>query len=310
MNPVAAVTGATGRIGQGLVAALLGRGYRIRALTRRPRPAREGVEWIPGDLGDRDAIAAMIRGCSIVFHAGGQLDGDPELMRRSLVGGTANVLSAAGAAMRVVHLSSLVVLDTGSPRSPATIDESSPLEPAPWRRGSYTQAKVEAEALVREAATRQDVIIIRPGIVVTDDVAPAIPLSIGLVAGRWVLLVGPARDVLPVVHVNDVASGVLQAATALPPGEILHLIDPARVTRVELLHRFNHRSRRRAAVDVSWAAQPAARLLSRMLRGSAANTGYRILAAGTTHTWDTTRALSLGWKPDQLNRWRADASNS
>jgi nucleoside-diphosphate-sugar epimerase len=306
MSTVAAVTGATGRIGQALVTALLERGYQVRALTRRPRPSRQGIEWIPGDLGDRDAIASMIRGSGIVFHAGGQLEGDPALIHRSLVEGTANVLRAAGSTMRVVHLSSLVVLDTGSPRSPSTINESSPLEPDPSRRGCYSQAKVEAEALARQAAAVQDVVIIRPGIVVTDEAAPAMPLSIGVAAGRWVLLVGPARAALPVVHVNDVASGLLQAATALPRGEILHLVDPARVSRIELFRRFNDGSRR--ALDVSGIAKPVARLVARIPRGTAANTSYRMLAAGVPHAWDTSRALSLGWKPDHLDRWLAGAS--
>lgn len=309
MSTVAAVTGATGRIGQALVTALLGRGYQVRALTRRPRPPRQGIEWIPGDLGDRDAIASMIRGSGIVFHAGGQLEGDPALIHRSLVEGTANVLRAAGSTMRVVHLSSLVVLDTGSPRSPSTINESSPLEPDPSRRGCYTQAKVEAEALVRDAAGRQDVIIIRPGIVVTDEPAPAIPLSIGVVTGRWVILVGPARAAVPVVHVNDVAGGLLLAATALPRGEILHLVDPARASRIELFRRLNDGSRSRTALDISWIAKPVARLVARIPRGTAANTSYRMLAAGVPHTWDTSRALSLDWKPDHLGRWLAGASS-
>ena len=308
MSTVAAVTGATGRIGRALTTALLERGDRVRALTRRRRPPRQGIEWIVGDLGDRAAIASMMRGCSIVYHAGGQLDGDPAEIHRSLVQGTANVLDAAGSATRVVHLSSLVVLDTGSRSSPPTIDESSPLEPAPERRGAYTQAKVEAEALAHEAAGRQDVVIVRPGIVVTDEAAPAIPLSIGVAAGRWVLLVGPAGAALPVVHADDVASGLLLAASQLSRGEIVHLVDPARVSRVELFRRFNHGSRSQAPVDISRIAKPLARLAATIARGTAANTGYRMLAAGVPHTWDASRALSLGWKPDHLDRWLAGAS--
>ena len=115
MTDVVAVTGATGRVGAPLVTALLESGRRVRALSRRAQPARAGVEWVLGDIGDPQAVATLVNGAATVFHAAGQVAGSPDEIERSLVEGTATVLRAA-ARVRMVHVSSLVVLDTASVR--------------------------------------------------------------------------------------------------------------------------------------------------------------------------------------------------
>ena len=127
MTRPVAITGANGRIGAPLMQALLRAGRPVRALSRRPQLAQDGVEWVRGDLLDSSAVARLVAGSDTVFHAGGQLAGLPDDVERSLVEGTANVLRAARHA-RVVHISSLVVLDTASATSPRLIDESCPLE--------------------------------------------------------------------------------------------------------------------------------------------------------------------------------------
>ena len=307
MTGPVAVTGASGRVGAPLLQALLRAGRQVRALSRRPQPAQDGVEWVQGDLLDSSAVARLVEGSDTVFHAGGQLAGPPDEVERTLVEGTANVLRAARHA-RVVHISSLVVLDTASAKSPQLIDEACPLEAFPDRRGSYTRAKAAAEALARAASTEDDVIIVRPGLVVNAG-HNAMPPSIGLQVGPLVVLVGPRDARLPVVHADDLAAGLLCALTAMQRGEILHLVDPMPVTRAALLRRVSGRMQLKAGIPVGGAALLLARHAVRGRHRRAADAAYRLLSAGTPHDWSAERAIAIGWRPRALAAWFAAAES-
>lgn len=303
MTGPVAITGATGRVGAPLMQALLRAGRHVRALSRRPQPQQDGVEWVQGDLLDASAVDRLVEGSDTVFHAGGQLAGQPDEVERSLVEGTANVLRAARHA-RVVHISSLVVLDTASATSPRLIDETSPLEASPDRRGAYTRAKSAAEALARSASIGHDVIIVRPGLVVNAG-QNAIPPSIGLRVGPCVVLVGPRHTRLPVVHADDLAAGLLCALTAMQQGEILHLIDPTPVTRAALLHRISAGMRLRVGIPAGGAALMLARRAAGSRQARVADAAYRLLSAGTPHDWSAERATAIGWRPRALASWFA-----
>jgi nucleoside-diphosphate-sugar epimerase len=275
----------------------------VRALSRFAQPPQANVEWIVGDLFDAEAVRAVVDGTGIVFHAGGQLDGSAEAVERSLVEGTANVLHAART-QRVVHVSSLVVLDTGSPDSPALIDENSPLEPTPERRGVYTRAKAAAEALARAAAPNRDVVIVRPGLVV-GSAADGIPLAVGVRLGHLVVLIGPGATSLPVVHAEDLAEGLVSVAERLDRGGVVHLIDSLGVSRARLLRRLTAQ-RRHVTLPAGRIALATAGLLTGR-RGRVPDVCYRLLSAGTPHRWSTTRAAAFGWQPRALESWLASA---
>jgi dihydroflavonol-4-reductase len=272
---VAAVTGATGRIGVPLVDALLARGVGVRALTRLPRPARDGVDWIVGDLLDAEALRRLVDGADVVFHAAGQLDGDAVAVRRSLVDGTASVLAAA-VGIRMVHVSSLVVLDTAS-ASGAVLGAKAPLEPTPGRRGAYTQAKCAAEALARAAA--QDVVVVRPGLVLTMGANP-MPPSVALRVGPFWLPVGPLGAQLPVVLAETVATGMITVAEHAEPGAVVHLLDPDPVTRAALLQRLRRDLPPAICLPVG---APLLWVAALAMRGSDA--AYRLVSAGRPHRW-------------------------
>jgi uncharacterized protein YbjT (DUF2867 family) len=65
------VTGATGKQGSAVAQALLKRGQRVRALTRKPEAAgalvKAGAEVVRGDFDDRASIEAALRGCDGIF---------------------------------------------------------------------------------------------------------------------------------------------------------------------------------------------------------------------------------------------------
>src|SRR5690348_15908364 len=76
-----AITGATGFLGRYLVQRLAGAGHRLRCWYR-PTSDRSGFEtftgrldWLPVELGDRSATAALVDGVDAVVHAAVQWAG-------------------------------------------------------------------------------------------------------------------------------------------------------------------------------------------------------------------------------------------
>lgn len=70
-----ALTGATGFLGRYIVRRLVQARHRLRCWHRPASDrsgfddVRESLEWLPGQLGDADATAALIRGADAVVHA-------------------------------------------------------------------------------------------------------------------------------------------------------------------------------------------------------------------------------------------------
>ncbi len=81
MTKIAAVTGATGFVGKHLINELIAQGFQVNALTRRPRPEKEKpkkekpekekINWISGDLDNRQALGELVKNTDVVFHLAG-----------------------------------------------------------------------------------------------------------------------------------------------------------------------------------------------------------------------------------------------
>src|SRR5687767_4359499 len=131
MADVAFITGATGFVGASVARALIDKGLRVRALARPGSDRRnlEGlaVDVVEGDLADRRALAAGVRGARYAFHVAADYRiwvPRPESMYAANVQGTENVIAAAAEAgvERIVHCSSVAAI---KPRPGAAADESS-----------------------------------------------------------------------------------------------------------------------------------------------------------------------------------------
>ena len=188
-----ALTGATGFVGQALLDRAAAAGIAVRALARRPPAARQGVEWIAGDLDDRAALAALLAGAEAVVHIAGAVNApDPAGFEAANVTGTLGLIEAALAAgvQRLVHVSSL------SAREPEL--------------SAYGASKARAEKLVR--ASGLDWTIVRPpGIYGPRDLDYFEMFRLA----RWgVMPVPPREGRASIVHVDDLARLLL----ALVPG--------------------------------------------------------------------------------------------
>ena len=176
----ALVTGASGFLGGNLVAALCGRGVKVRALVRSTSDLRRlaglGAEIVRGNVCDSASLREAARGQQVVFHTAAKVpDWGPrrEFFRVNL-DGTRNLVAACQDASveRLVHVSSMTVL--GLPRHGAAVDEQSPYDPSP--KDAYTASKIAAEEIVLAANGQRDLstVAIRPG-AIWDRAIPASP---------------------------------------------------------------------------------------------------------------------------------------
>lgn len=110
MTLILALTGATGFVGKATVDHALASGHRVRALTRREQPPRDGVTWIAGSLDDAAALARLAEGADAVLHIAGVVNAPtPAGFITGNVDGTRRMVAAATAqgVRRFVHVSSL-----------------------------------------------------------------------------------------------------------------------------------------------------------------------------------------------------------
>jgi nucleoside-diphosphate-sugar epimerase len=237
------VTGASGFVGQRVLAELETQGESVRALVRDPAKAERmrarGVEVHVGDLRDHAVLDGAVRDVDVVLHcaaAVGNRYGAREFQEVN-VAGTRQLLEAANAARcrRVVLLSSLHVLGIGN------LDPCAEDLPCRRTRDAAANAKIEMERLALDWSRKgpPSVVILRPGVIYGPGDSHNIPkLLEALRRGKFVFLV--SRDnLVPVVHVDDVARAMLLAAHAPEGGSrIFHITDGSRTTIGEFVERL------------------------------------------------------------------------
>ena len=311
------ITGATGHVGTALLKRLqqarseAGAELEIVGVARREpekaAPYRD-VEWRGLDIGnetDLPALEKAFAGADAVVHLAWliQPNHDRELLRRTNVTGTANVLAAA----RAAGVGHIVCASSVGAYSPAPKDQRMTEGwPAGGIQGShYSVDKAEQERLLDRFAQEN------PGAVVAR-LRPALTFSAGAGSevgryflGRALARVVPRKPSLPLlaipkelvfqaVHADDVADAYwrvlerraggafnIAAEPVLDPNALGWVFNTRRLLPLPL-------SVLRAAVEVSW-----------RLRVQTTDGGWIDMAAGVP-VMDTARARELlGWTP----RW-------
>jgi uncharacterized protein YbjT (DUF2867 family) len=246
-----AVTGGTGFVGRHLIDAALAQGHIVRALTRSPRPPREGVQWIYGSLEKPMALTQLVAGADAVIHVAGTINAtDRAGFALGNVEGTLAMIDATRAAgiRRFVHVSSL------SAREPKLSD--------------YGWSKARSEILV--AASALDWTIVRPPAVFGPGDRETLEL---FRAARYGVIPLPPGGRLSVIAAQDLVRLLL---AVLPDGEDSHaaIYEPDDGKRggwshSEFAQAIGHAVGRRVRPQPvpAWAMRAGARLDS-MLRGT------------------------------------------
>ena len=238
----ALVTGASGFLGGNLVAALCGRGVKVRALVRSTSDLRRlaglGAEIVRGNVCDSASLREAARGQQVVFHTAAKVpDWGPrrEFFRVNL-DGTRNLVAACQDASveRLVHVSSMTVL--GLPRHGAAVDEQSPYDPSP--KDAYTASKIAAEEIVLAANGQRDLstVAIRPGAIWGPGDPSITPRIAALLRRGRAVYIGRASNRLALSHVDNLILGLrLAAETPAAAGQVYHLTDGEPVTAREVI---------------------------------------------------------------------------
>ena len=200
------MTGATGAVGAAVVERFQRDEHEVRALVRgAERPA--GVETLRGDLTERPAVTAAVRGVDLAVHCAASRSADLAECQRVNVDGTRCLVEAlAVERARLVHISTVsVYADAAGP----SYDEDSALATTP--EDAYGFTKAQAERVIR--TSNLDAVVLRPALILSMH-----PRS------RWgPLAVARARlepgclvpyPELPYVHVDNLVEAIVLAARA------------------------------------------------------------------------------------------------
>jgi nucleoside-diphosphate-sugar epimerase len=213
------VTGATGFVGRHLVAALLGRGDRVRALGRNEAACAEleqaGAVVVRADLRDRAAVAAACAGVDAVCHVGALSApwGRAADFHAINVGGTEHILAGCRehGVGRLVYVSSPSVVFDGRDHRDLTEDA-----PYPRRLMSvYSLTKKIGEDRVRAAVDAGlATVTIRPKAVFGPGDTSLLPRLLLTARKGRLPQVGDGRNLVDLTYVENVVDALLLALEA------------------------------------------------------------------------------------------------
>ena len=227
------VTGANGFVGSHLADELIRRRADVRALVRKTSNLRwlrgKEVELVYGELREPKSLPPVLEGIDYVFHAAGVVRArDRDTYFRVNAGGTASLLEACrdlDHKPKVVFVSSLAA---GGPcgKGPPIIEDDPP-RPISF----YGQSKLEAERIAAEYFDRLPIAIVRPPVIYGPRETDL--FQVVKAAARWRLapIVGDPHAPLSVVHVQDVARGLILAAQSTESaGKVYYVAGPETLT--------------------------------------------------------------------------------
>jgi len=310
-RPAVVVTGANGWLGNAFVKRLIREEEFVRLYVRRLPPPEildhRQIEVVLGDLGDPEAVDRAIEGATAVFHFGAAMGGSWDAHEAATITGTRNVVGAClnHRVPKMVHVSSLSVIDWAGHAANQPVTESATLEPAPQQRGYYTQAKLEAERIVRAAAQEHGlpVVVLRPGQIWSEN-SQLITAAVGIRVGTRLVIIGDDSNLLPLVHVDDVVEAIVLATQSrFHSGEVFQIVDNELLSREELVRLYTAAREPQLSVigiplrlacfmagGIEWLAD--------VLNRPAPISPYRLRSAVAPLVFDCTKAREqLGWQP-------------
>ena len=224
------ITGASGFLGQYVVAEALRQGHQVKALMRSPiklswsdHPA---VEIVQADLvQSSDRLADAVRGVDAVVHLAAVLRGNYATQYAGTVTATENLLKAMTQAGidRLIAISSFSVFDYSNIAAGEIINEDSAIEANPAQRDGYTQTKLIQEQRVRAFGRTGRVTILRPSMIYGRD--HLWNAHLGIKAGDRLWLQIGANGWMPITYVENCAEAIVLATQDKAIGQTLNIVD-------------------------------------------------------------------------------------
>lgn len=236
------VTGAAGLLGGHVADLLLESGEGTVRVFARPgedvsRVERAGGEVYRGDLGDRASLESAVRGVDRVLHCAARTgpwgpSAEYEIANVHGLKMLVHVAVAAGV-KRLVHVSSITVHGNDVRGS---VNEDAPfrVEPNP-----YSKTKVMGERLLREMIrnTGAPISIVRPGWIYGPRDRASFARFATMIRDGKMVIIGSGNNHVPLIHVRDVARGVILASeVAGAIGRTYLLVNDEPVTQRDYLN--------------------------------------------------------------------------
>jgi nucleoside-diphosphate-sugar epimerase len=237
------ITGATGLVGSHVAEEAVRRGYQVRALVRASSDTTFldglGVEKVPGDLEDVDALRAGVAGADCVINCAAKVGdwGPLEEFRRLNVAALKLLLDAAVDAHveRFVHVSSLGVYEG---RDHFGTDETVPT--AANALDGYTRSKNEAEALALSYVKEHNLplTVVRPGFIYGERDRTVLPKLLNSLRSGVFRYFGSGDQALNCIYVKNLVHAIFLAAESpAAVGEVFNVTDGHRVSKKEFVGR-------------------------------------------------------------------------
>ena len=285
-----ALTGTTGFIGQYLLREMPRRGYRVRALLRRPGSVPMHVaSAVIGDLARPQNMSAALEGVDAVIHSAGLAQGmsgvpedDYRLLNTEATIGLARAARRAGA-RRFVFLSSIRA--QCGPTADTILTEA--LEPMPT--DAYGQSKLAAERGLAELDL--DWVSLRAALVYGPGVKGNMAQLMRLARSPFPLPLASLttrRSLLALENLSAAIETVLAAPGTLR--RVFIAADPQALTMAEMIAALRGGLGRRPNV---FPLPPT--LLGLLLRAAGQEETYRRLSGSLIA--DPSALMSLGWAP-------------
>ncbi|MBS0015744.1 MAG: NAD(P)-dependent oxidoreductase [Arthrospira sp. SH-MAG29] len=228
------ITGASGFLGQYIVAEALRRGHQVKAVLR-PQTDETKFSWfnhpnleiVRLDLRQSSGLVESLQSVDAVIHLAASKSGDFYTQFAGTVIATENVLIAMKKAeiSKLIAISTFSVYDYVKMRSHQILDEDSPMEADPLNRDEYAQTKLIQEQLYRDfERDGGQVAIIRPGMIYGRDYLWNACLGAEIGDSAWLRIGGNA--IMPLTYVENCAEAIVIAAEKEAAfGQTLNIVD-------------------------------------------------------------------------------------
>lgn len=293
------------------------RGDRPVALARPGSRAGDALEAAGHEVARQDlrrpgdGFGSLLAEADAVYHLASGIAGGWRATFETNVTATENLVDALREAAfrgRLVHVSSFSVYGLNQLAPGSLVDESTPVEPEPWRRDDYAWTKVLQERVIRRLEREEgpELVVVRPGTIYGQE--RRFHYRLGRPLGDGALLVLGGRNTLPLTYVENTASLLAEAGRhPEATGEVFNAVDPGE------LNQFGYVRRWRAAPDGPRVVIPfplaPLRMAGRALQRAELRTGGRLSPPAfldpyvmepsmRRFRWAPSRAIELlGWRP-------------
>jgi len=218
----------------------------VRALARKRSNVgalkKLEVEIAFGDLSDDLSITAAVKGIDVVVHAATGTSGSARDAATATIQGTRNILEACRAChvRKLVYVSSCNVYEVAGYTENQVVTEEAQLERYPLRRGHYSTAKLQAEALVTEAMNHDGcpAVVLRPGTLYGPGAEVYTRMMGVSLARRLFIIFGDGKSELPLVHVDNAVDAIVECITnSAADNQVFNVVDQDLVTKKTYMER-------------------------------------------------------------------------